>query len=62
MDGTYLTMSQAAYATRVGQASLFDLDFETFRDEMNAALAGCVASDEHQQAMANIRSKKRSRP
>jgi enoyl-CoA hydratase/carnithine racemase len=40
----------------------FDLDFETFRDEMNAALAECVASDEHQQAMANIRSKKRSRP
>jgi hypothetical protein len=31
VDGTYLTMSQAAYATRVGQASLFDLDFETGR-------------------------------
>ena len=38
----------------------FDLDFETFRQEMNTALAGCFASDEHQRAMANIRSKKRS--
>jgi hypothetical protein len=40
--------------------SAFDLDFETFRGEMNTALAGCFASDEHQRAMANIRSKKRS--
>src|SRR5437899_2986300 len=40
--------------------SAFDLDFETFRREMNTALAGCFASDEHQRAMANIRSKKRS--
>jgi len=39
----------------------FDLDFETFREEMNAALVGCFESDEHQRAMANIRSKKRSR-
>jgi enoyl-CoA hydratase/carnithine racemase len=39
----------------------FDLDFETFRQDMNTALAGCFASDEHQRAMANIRSKKRSR-
>jgi enoyl-CoA hydratase/carnithine racemase len=38
----------------------FDLDFETFRQEMNAALAGCFASDEHQRAMANLRSRKRS--
>jgi enoyl-CoA hydratase/carnithine racemase len=38
----------------------FDLDFETFRHEMNTALAGCFASDEHQRAMANIRSRKRS--
>jgi enoyl-CoA hydratase/carnithine racemase len=38
----------------------FDLDFETFRHEMNAALVGCFESDEHQRAMANIRSKKRS--
>ncbi|HKC99425.1 MAG TPA: enoyl-CoA hydratase/isomerase family protein [Methylomirabilota bacterium] len=38
----------------------FDLDFETFRREMNTALAGCFASDEHQRAMAQIRSKKRS--
>jgi len=38
----------------------FDLDFETFREEMNAALVGCFESDEHQRAMANIRSKKRS--
>jgi enoyl-CoA hydratase/carnithine racemase len=38
----------------------FDLDFETFRHEMNTALAGCFASDEHQRAMANIRAKKRS--
>src|SRR5438094_550266 len=41
-------------------SSAFDLDFETFRREMNTALAGCFASDEHQRAMANIRSKKRS--
>src|SRR5262247_2840735 len=40
----------------------FDLDFGTFRREMNGALAGCFASDEHQRAMANIRSKKRSGP
>jgi len=40
--------------------SAFDLDFETFRREMNTALAGCFASDEHQRAMANIRAKKRS--
>ena len=39
---------------------VFDLDFETFREEMNAALVGCFESDEHQRAMANIRSKKRS--
>ena len=38
----------------------FDLDFETFREEMNAALVGCFESDEHRRAMANIRSKKRS--
>jgi len=38
----------------------FDLDFETFREEMNAALIGCFESDEHQRAMANMRSKKRS--
>src|SRR3989454_414389 len=38
----------------------FDLDFETFRREMNAALAGCFESDEHRRAMDNIRSKKRS--
>ena len=38
----------------------FDLDFETFREEMNAALVGCFESDEHQRAMANIRSKERS--
>src|SRR5262249_54327759 len=38
--------------------SAFDLDFETFRREMNTALAGCFASDEHQRAMAQIRSKK----
>ena len=38
----------------------FDLDFETFREEMNAALIGCFESGEHQRAMANMRSKKRS--
>ncbi len=38
----------------------FDLDFETFREEMNTALVGCFESDEHQRAMAHIRSKKRS--
>jgi hypothetical protein len=29
IDGTYLTMAQASYVTRVGQASLFDIDIET---------------------------------
>jgi enoyl-CoA hydratase/carnithine racemase len=38
----------------------FDLDFETFRQEMNTALAGCFSSDEHKRAMANIRSRQRS--
>src|SRR5437879_869426 len=38
----------------------FDVDFETFRNEMNSALVACFESDEHQRAMANIRSKKRS--
>ena len=38
----------------------FDLDFETFQHEMNTALIGCFESDEHQRAMANIRSKERS--
>ena len=39
-----------------------ETDKDTFRREMNGALAGCFASDEHQRAMANIRSKKRSGP
>jgi hypothetical protein len=29
VDGIYLTMSQASYVTRVGQASLFDIDMRT---------------------------------
>jgi hypothetical protein len=29
MDGIYLTMAQASYVTRVGQASLFDIDLQT---------------------------------
>jgi hypothetical protein len=31
IDGIYLTMSQAGYVTRVGQASLFDIDLNTGR-------------------------------
>ena len=31
VDGIYLTMAQASYATRVGQASLFDIDLDTRR-------------------------------
>ncbi len=37
----------------------FDLDFETFRQEMNTALAECFTSDEHKRAMAEIRSRQR---
>ena len=29
VDGVYLTMPQASYATRVGQASHFDIDLQT---------------------------------
>lgn len=52
----------SATASKRLSTRAFDLDFDTFRREMNRALAGCFASDEHQRAMANIRSKKRSRP
>jgi hypothetical protein len=31
VDGIYLDMAQAGFATRVGQASLFDIDMETRR-------------------------------
>jgi hypothetical protein len=31
VNGTYLTMAQAGYVTRVGQASLFDIDLATGR-------------------------------
>jgi hypothetical protein len=31
IDGIYLTMAQASYVTRVGQASLFDIDLATRR-------------------------------
>jgi enoyl-CoA hydratase/carnithine racemase len=37
----------------------FDLDFETFRGEMNRALAGCFESDEHRRAMEEIRARKK---
>jgi enoyl-CoA hydratase/carnithine racemase len=36
----------------------FDLDFETFRKEMQVALAACVASPEHRRAMEAIRTTK----
>jgi hypothetical protein len=31
VDGIYLDMAQAGFATRVGQASLFDIDMDTGR-------------------------------
>src|SRR2546426_490331 len=37
----------------------FDLDFETFRKEMDVALAACVESPEHRRAMEAIRARKR---
>jgi enoyl-CoA hydratase/carnithine racemase len=37
----------------------FDLDFETFRREMEAALRTCLASDEHRVAMEAIKSRRR---
>jgi len=36
----------------------FDLDVETFRKEMQVALAACVESPEHRRAMEEIRAKK----
>jgi enoyl-CoA hydratase/carnithine racemase len=50
----------SVFASKRLTTRAFDVDFETFRQEMNAALAECFASDEHQRAMANIRSRKRS--
>ena len=40
----------------------FDLDFETFRKQMEAALAGCLASEEHRVAMEAIRRAKSPGP
>ncbi len=37
----------------------FDLDVETFRKEMDVALAACVESPEHRRAMEAIRARKR---
>src|SRR5437879_8593056 len=37
----------------------FDLDVETFRKEMQVALAACVESPEHRRAMEAIRARKR---
>jgi len=50
----------SAIASKRLSTRAFDLDFETFRQEMNAALAGCFTSDEHTRAMADIRSRQRS--
>ena len=35
----------------------FDLDFETFRREMNRELAACLGSEEHRRAMDEIRAR-----
>ncbi len=43
-----------ALATRA-----FDLDFETFRREMQALFAGCLESEEHRRAMEEIRARKK---
>ncbi len=50
----------SAMASKRLSTRAFDLDFETFRQEMNTALAGCFTSDEHTRAMASIRSRQRS--
>ncbi|MBI4253796.1 MAG: enoyl-CoA hydratase/isomerase family protein [Candidatus Rokubacteria bacterium] len=39
----------------------FDLDADTFRKEMTAALGDCLASDEHRRAMAAIRARQAMR-
>jgi len=49
-----VSVRQQALSTRA-----FDLDFETFREEMNAALIG-ASSRRAPTPMANMRSKKRS--
>ena len=49
----------SAMASKRLSTRAFDLDFETFRQEMNTALAGCFTSDEHTRAMASIRSRQR---
>jgi hypothetical protein len=36
----------------------FDVDFETFRKEMETGLAGCLGSAEHRRAMDAIRARK----
>lgn len=39
---------------------VWNLDFETFRTEMEAALAGCLEAPEHRAAMAAIRAQRKS--
>lgn len=36
----------------------FDLDFETFRREMQTYFAGCLISDEHRRAMEGVRARR----
>ena len=48
----------SARASKVLSTRAFDVDFETFRKEMETLLAGCLASDEHRRAMAAIRASK----
>jgi enoyl-CoA hydratase/carnithine racemase len=48
----------SARASKVLASRAFDLDFETFRKEMETLFAGCLESEEHRRAMAAIRARR----
>jgi enoyl-CoA hydratase/carnithine racemase len=51
----------SARASKRLTAHAFDLSFEAFRKEMQASFAGCLESDEHRRAMAEIRAQRTAR-
>jgi enoyl-CoA hydratase/carnithine racemase len=56
---TFLALPPAsALASKRLVTAAFDLDAETFRKEMQTSFAGCLESEEHRHAMAEIRARK----
>ena len=51
----------SARASKTLATRAFDLDFATFRKEMQTAFAGCLDSDEHRHAMEEIRARRKGR-